>query len=396
MNRTKAAVRRIALPSVSLAVLVAVGLLAAACGGSSSNSSSTAKTVSSSAASGSTSDVGRLQVVDLSGPAHGPNGEAPTSADQVKLTSAEVTKLKQANHTAALLWAGSGDWYNAVSAGAKARFDELGIKVTAETSAEFDPGKQANDVESAMAKRPDVILTLPVDPVAGASAFRPAVKKKTVIVFADNGINGYTAGKDYESIVTSSHYEMGEAAAQMMGDAIGGKGKIGVVEFDADYYVTNQRDDAFYTTIKNDYPDIQIVSVKGFTKENATGTLASAMLTQHPDLDGIFVSWDVAAEPVLDAIRSAGNDHVKVVTFDLGATNDVDMAQGGNFYGTVADLPYDIGYAMATAAGRALLGKSNPPYMTVGLVKVTKDNLVNAWKESLHRDPPAAVKKALG
>ena len=247
-----------------------------------------------------------------------------------------------------------------------------------------------------MAKKPSVILTLPVDPVAGASAFKPAVKAGTVIVFADNGINGYKAGKDYESIVTSSHYAMGIAAADQMAKAIGGKGKIGIIEYDADYYVTNQRDDAFYTTIKNKYPNIQIVSVKGFTKENGTGTLASAMLTQHSDLDGIYVSWDVAAEPVLDAIRSAGNSHVKVVTFDLGATNDVNMAQGGNFYSTVADLPYDIGYAMATAAGRALLGKSNPPYMTVGLVKVTKDNLVRAWHQSLHRDPPAAVQKALG
>lgn len=386
MTRTKRAARCVVPAPLALLALLAASLLFAGCGGSGSGSSS----------SGSTKDVGRLQIVDLSGPAHGPNGEAPTSADKVTLTDAEVAKLKQGNYTAALLWAGSGDWYNAVSAGAKARFKELGVGISAETSAEFDPGKQANDVESAMAKKPSVILTLPVDPVAAASAFRPAVKAGTVIVFADNGINGYKAGRDYESIVTSSHYAMGIAAAEQMAKAIGGKGKIGIIEFDADYYVTNQRDDAFYTTIKNKYPNIQIVSVKGFTKENGTGTLASAMLTQHSDLDGIYVSWDVAAEPVLDAIRSASNSHVKVVTFDLGATNDVNMAQGGNFYSTVADLPYDIGYAMATAAGRALLGKSNPPYMTVGLVKVTKDNLVQAWHQSLHRNPPAAVQKVLG
>jgi ribose transport system substrate-binding protein len=189
---------------------------------------------------------------------------------------------------------------------------------------------------------------------------------------------------------------MGEAAAELMNKALGGHGKIGIIEYDTDFYVTNQRDDAFYTSIKKRYPGIQVVAVKGFTKENATGSLASAMLTQHPDLDGIYVSWDVAAEPVMDAIRSAGNTHVKVVTFDLGATNDVDMAQGGQFYGTVADLPYQIGHAMATVAARKLLGMKNPPYVTVGLVKVTKANLVQGWHESLHRDPPAQVLKALG
>lgn len=369
-----------------LLVLSTVGLLVSACG--SGNSSSSSKE--------STHDVGRLQVIDLSHPAHGPNGEPPTSASDVTLSSADVAKLKQGHHTAAMLWAGSGDWYNAVSSGANARFNELGINVVAKASAEFDPGTQANDVESAMAKKPDIILTLPVDPVAGAAAFRPAVKRHSVIVFADNGINGYKAGREYQSIVTSSHYEMGEAAADLMAKAIGGKGKIGIIEYDTDFYVTNQRDDAFYTTIKKKYPNIQVVAVKGFTKENATGPLASAMLTQHSDLDGIYVSWDVAAEPVMDAIRSAGNTHVKVVTFDLGATDDVNMAQGGQFFGTVADLPYQIGYAMATDAGRALLGKKNPPYVTVGLVKVTKDNLVQGWHQSLHRNPPSQVMQALG
>ena len=31
------------------------------------------------------------------------------------------------------------------------------------------------DIETALARKPDIILTLPVDPVAGATAFRPAV-----------------------------------------------------------------------------------------------------------------------------------------------------------------------------------------------------------------------------
>ena len=370
-----------------LFALVALGLAASGCGSGGS---------SSSAKKSGHANVGRLQIVDLHYPAHGPNGEPPTSANSVTLSSADVQKLKNKHYSAAFLWAGSGDWYNAVSAGALARFKQLGVQVVAKTSAEFDPGKQANDVESSMAKKPNIILTLPVDPVAGASAFRPAVKAHTVIVFADNGINGYKAGREYQSIVTSSHYEMGEAAAELMNKALGGHGKIGIIEYDTDFYVTNQRDDAFYTSIKKRYPGIQVVAVKGFTKENATGSLASAMLTQHPDLDGIYVSWDVAAEPVMDAIRSAGNTHVKVVTFDLGATNDVDMAQGGQFYGTVADLPYQIGHAMATVAARKLLGMKNPPYVTVGLVKVTKANLVQGWHESLHRDPPAQVLKALG
>jgi ribose transport system substrate-binding protein len=366
---------------VVLAMFLALG--ATACG---SNGTS----------AGGKLDTGRLHTVDISHPAHGPNGEPPTSAKDVTLKGGDVAKLEQGDYTAALLWAGSGDWYNAVSDGAMARFKQLGVDVVARSSAEFDPAQQANDVESAMAKEPDIILTLPVDPVSGERAFRPAVNAGTVIVFADNGINGYKSGKQYESIVTSSHYEMGEAAANLMNNALGGKGKIGIIYHDADFYVTNQRDDAFYTSIKKKYPDIDVVAAKGFVEENGTGDIASAMLTQHPDLDAIYVAWDVAAEPVIDALRAAGNQDTKVVTYDLGATNDVDMAQGGNMFGTVVDLPYQIGYTMATIAGRALLNEQSPPYVTVGLMKITKDNLVEGWHQSLHRDPPKEVMQALG
>ena len=63
-------------------------------------------------------DDGRRQAEDRRSLESGtrPERQAPTSADKVTLTKAEVAKLKQGSYTAALLWAGSGDWYNAVSA----------------------------------------------------------------------------------------------------------------------------------------------------------------------------------------------------------------------------------------------------------------------------------------
>jgi len=43
------------------------------------------------------------------------------------------------------------------------------------------------------------------------------------------------------------------------------KGEVGHIFHDADYYVTNQRDQAFKTTIEQDYPDIKIVVERTFT-----------------------------------------------------------------------------------------------------------------------------------
>jgi ribose transport system substrate-binding protein len=335
--------------------------------------------------------------LDLSQPETGPNGEPATPVAEIApLTDDEVQQIKDGGYTAALLWAGAGEWYNALGAGASDTFAQLGIEVVATADAQFDPAKQASDVESAMALDPDVVLTLIVDPVSGAQAFQPVIDDRKVLVLADNGAEGYKAGDEYVAIVTGDHYGMGRAAAELMAEAVGGEGEVGMIYHDADFFVTNNRDNAFRATIEQDFKDITIVDAKGFTEEPATFDVASAMISQHPEIKGIYVAWDVAAEGVVEALRSAGREDVWVVTHDLGVNNAVAMARGEIVYATVADLPYQIGQTMATLAGYQLLGKEAPPFVAGELIKVKKEDLAEAWQQSLNKDLPAEVEQAQG
>src|SRR6478672_431173 len=81
----------------------------------------------------------------------GPNGESPTLSSEVKLTDAEIAKVKEMKATAALLWHTSSDFVNAVTAGAKDAFDKLGMTVVATTDAGFDSAKQMSDIETVLA-----------------------------------------------------------------------------------------------------------------------------------------------------------------------------------------------------------------------------------------------------
>lgn len=328
--------------------------------------------------------------------AKGPNGETATRASEINLTEEEYAKIREGKYKAALLWAGAGEWYNALTAGAKEEFEKLGIEVVAVSDAQFDPAKQATDIETALALKPDIILTLPVDPVSGARAFQPAVDNGVKLVFADNGVEGYKAGEQYVSIVTGDHFGMGRAAADLMNEAIGGQGEVGFIFHDADYFVTNNRDGEFKRTIEKKYPGIKITAEAGFTQENSTGEVASSLLTQHPDIKGIYVAWDVAAEPVVAELRAAGRSDVKVITHDLGANNDLDMAQGGNVYAKIADMPVEIGRTMAKLASYKILGKDAPPFVVSGLVKMTKENIAEAWQQSLNKKPADNILEALG
>lgn len=326
----------------------------------------------------------------------GPSGEEPTSFSNVTLTDAEYAQLKAGNYTAALLWAGAGEWYNGLTDGATAEFEKMGIQIVATADAQFDPAKQATDVENAMALDPSIILTLVVDPVSGEQGYKPAVDKGVVLVLADNGVNNYVAGEQYVGIVTGNHFGMGRGSADLMAEALGNKGNIGFIYHDADYFVTNNRDRAFACWIQSKYPDIHIVAAGGFSEEGKTEEVASAMLTQHPELNGIYVAWDVAAEGVIAALRSANRKDIKVITEDLGATNDLDMAQGGNMYGKTIDMAYVIGQKMAIEAGLKLLGKTTYPFVVSDLMKVTKSNLKEAWQNGLNMLPPDKVLEALG
>jgi ribose transport system substrate-binding protein len=334
--------------------------------------------------------------VDLEAATVGPNGEASTAvADIAPLTDEEIAQVQEAGYKAALMWAGAGTWYNALTKGAKERFEELGIEVVAEAEADFDMARQQTDLETTMALKPDIILSLPVDPVAGTAAFRPAADAGAVIVFVDNGVDNFVPGEDYASIVTGDHFEMGKKAAELMSDAVGGAGDIGFIPHDAVYYVTNNRDDYARAAFEELYPDIEIVAEQGFADESSTYEIAQAMIVQNPDLDGIYVAWSAAAQGVISALREAGKDDVAVVAYDLDAVNDLDMAMCGNYYGASLDWPYAEGIAMADLAAQALLGKEVPAFVTVDVQAMTRDNLAETWSGNVGVDPSDEILAAL-
>lgn len=326
----------------------------------------------------------------------GPHGEKATLATTLKLTDEEIAKVKAGNFTAAIaLHYAGNDWSTAQVQGLKDTFTKLGIKVLTVTDANFKAEKQVSDIENVMALNPSIIISIPTDPVSTAPAYKKAAEKGIKLVFMDNAPNGMVAGKDYVSVVSADNYGNGIAAADIMAKNLGNKGKIGVIYYDADFFVTKQRVDAFEKTIKEKYPNIQIVDRGGFNDPNKVSSVADGMLTKNPDLNGIFAVWDVPAEGVVAAAKAAGKKDLIITTIDLGDNVARLIAEGSAVKGLGAQLPYDQGAAEATLAAYSLLGKQAPEYVAVPALSVTKDNILDAYKKVYHKDPPEALKKAL-
>ncbi len=322
----------------------------------------------------------------------GPGGESATPSSTIIVSDDHVADVKAGGYSAALLWHDQSDFVNAVTSGASDEFERLGIEVVAVTSAGFDAAKQRSDIETALAKEPSIILSLPLDPVTSAAAFEEAKDAGVALTFLSNLPSGYTHPEDYAAIVTDDLFQMGKQAADALANAMGGEGTVGWIYHDATYYVTNQRDNAFKTTIENDYPNISIVAEQGIADPARAEEIANAMLLKNPDLGGVYVTWAGPAEGVLAALRANGNTTTKIVTLDLSEPIALDMVRGGNVVAIVADEAYELGRAMAASAVLDLLGEDVPPFIVAPAITVTAENVVEGWMQSLNINPPDSLK----
>jgi ribose transport system substrate-binding protein len=373
--RTRKGVVVIAVGSLSLAVLVA------ACGDTGSVESGERPITDS-------------QPLDAT---RGPHDETATPTSALGFTPAEIARMRAAHATVALAWHEGSDFVRAVTAGAHAMFDRLGIEVVSESEADFDAAKQRSNVETALARRPSAMLALPVDPEILAPTFKAVARQGTKLVLLSVVPDGMRQGKDYVNVVTDDLFEMGRRAADALAAAVGGRGKIAYFYRDDDSYVTKQRDQAFLKTLTTTYPDVEIVAKEGIVDPDRAQEQAAAVLVKHPELDGIYVTFaQPPGEGVLAALRAAGNTRTHLVTLDLSEPVALDLAKGGNTFALVADRAYEIGDAMAKSVGYGLLGKEAPPFVVVPAMTITRSNLAAGYRASLHRDPPASVAEALG
>jgi ribose transport system substrate-binding protein len=386
MNRLRT--RR--LRALPIALAAAAATLLTACSEAGGGASNSAGEVDQDAV-----DTANEALADLEGQvlSTGPNGEKASPAEDVVLSDEQVAEVKAMGAKAAIVMHyGGNDWSTAQVDGLNSEFERLGIEVVATTDADFKPEQQVSDIETVMTQNPNIIVSIPTDPVATAGAYKAAADKGVKLVFMDNVPDGFEAGTDYVSMVSADNFGNGVVSAHLMARSLGGSGKIGLIYHEADFFVTKQRYDGFKETIEENYPDIELVEEQGIAGPDFAGDaqkVADAMLSQHADLDGIWAVWDVPAEGVLAAARSAGRDDLKVATEDLGLNVAIALAKDENVIGLGAQLPFDQGVTEARLAALSLLGEETPAYVALSALPVDHDNVLEAWKSVYHSDPPA-------
>jgi ribose transport system substrate-binding protein len=384
-------------------LVAVVSILAGACGTSTSSSgpgasagTSTAASVGPSQSGASARDPGKIPIL---APADrvtvSPWGETGVPANQLVVSDADLATIKTKNLKMALIWYTTEAFFTNLNRGIQKEADRLGIKIVAQTDYQADMSRMKNDVETVMALKPDIILTLVADPAVGAEALKPAVDAGVKIVMLSSWPNGWKAGKEAAGFVMGDKGMMGRRAIDMLAKALGYKGNVAFIYCDYVHFSCNRQDQLAKTSLIMDYPNMVDVAEGGFADRSQTEQIASAIITQHPEINGFYVADSSAADGVLAAIRAANRPDIKLVTVDLGLNEMQDMASCGSVVGLAAEYTADMGVTLARVGALAAIGRPVPGFTMVDALSITRDNLEWAQQTTALTDLPQVVKDAL-
>jgi ribose transport system substrate-binding protein len=379
---------------VGLAMLVAA-LVLTACGsdtsGGSDSSGSSATPAGTTAASASRPEADAAKIAPI-----GPDGKEGVLASTMTLSPDEIAKLKQKANgkkfRVATFWQVQADTGTLQLRGMRDTFAKLGlpIEIVAEAYANWDAAKQSDQIQTLIKTKPDALVGILVDTAAASKAIQAANAANIPVVFwdvpADNA--------KYAAVISAHGRLAGWKAADALAEAIGGKGEVAALPMKFKFFPTDQRVDGFLERIKT-YPDIKVVGQgQGATVFDDGQKVGEALLQRFPDIKGMFVSWQDPALGVVAAARTLGRTDLAVTTVDLAEKPALEIATCGILKGTVADYPYDLGVAEATAVAKIILGEKVPKFSVTDVNLANHATVLDLYKKVYRQDPPQKLQDA--
>lgn len=311
------------------------------------------------------------------------------STDRLELTEDEKETIRSANLEVAWILSDLGEWARGIVQGSMFAMDDLGMELILQDVADWDPATQIAGIEAAIVAEPDIILAMLCDPVGEGSVFRRVADQGIISSFVDEIPAGFKHPDDYAGVVTADLVNLGTVVAELMAEAVGGEGKIGLLYLDFQLYNGNTREHACVLTLESKYPDIEILEKGVVTPEDAE-LAAAAFIIQHPDIKGIIAPYDTPAVSVLAACKAADRPDIKVVSYDLGVLTAIDMLEGGNIVGLGVESTAELGRTAIMMASYKYLGKDvpYPGFLTVPAYPITAENVLELWEPTVGSPPP--------
>lgn len=234
---------------------------------------------------------------------------------------------------------------------------------------------QVSLMETLINQGASVIFLQPVDSVALAPSIAKA-KRAGISVITLN----IDATEPHAAHVEMNHYFGAIDIAKALGDAMGGKGKVAILNAPPGIIIRDQRTNGFVDGLKQYHPDIEIVAdqVADWDRKKAQDVL-NTILAANPDLGGVYGVNDSMALGAVDVAKEKG---LKLVIFgNDGEIAALESIAAGDLTGTQFTDVYQQGRLAAAAATVLATGGvpadafAQQARVLMPYVIVTKDNV---------------------
>jgi ribose transport system substrate-binding protein len=266
-------------------------------------------------------------------------------------------------------------WWEVVRQGGAQSAKERGYTISwTGPEQETDREKQIQAVEDAIVKNVAGIVLGPNDAKA---LVRPVEKIKAAgipCVIIDSAVDADP--KDYVSFVATDNYLGGVKAAQRLGQACNGRGKVILTKFIQNSASTDARAQGFKETLAKEFPNIQIIAEQytlGTVEDSRQKTVD--MLTRNKDVVGLFA---VNQPTTVGAYKALQNQELVGKVKMIGFDSDPVLLEGienGGVEALVIQNPYAIGYEGVKFVIEAIEGRPVPPQVPIESMVVDRSNL---------------------
>lgn len=252
-------------------------------------------------------------------------------------------------------------FYQDLEAGLREAADSAGYDLLV-TAGEFDVARQKDQVHDFIVRKVNAIIICPCDSKSIGTAVKAANDAGIPVFTAD--IACLAEGVKIVSHVASDNVAGGQLAAQALASALGGSGKVAIIDHPEVESVI-QRVKGFEDEIAK-YPNIEVVAkLSGHGVKDQAFRTAEDMLQAHPDLTGIFGINDDSALGALAAVEKADkSDRVTIVGFDA-VPEAREAIKENKIYADVIQKPNEIGRKTIEAIQTYMSGGTVAPVILI-------------------------------
>lgn len=254
------------------------------------------------------------------------------------------------------------DYFIACENGAKKAADELGVTLDwqGDPSGQETAANQQAYIQTFIDKEYDAILVSALDAESYADTLKAAMAQGILVLTWDADVN--PEARDF-FVNQTENADIGVAMMSGMANSFSENGKVAVVSSDPN--ASNQN--AWIAAIKeeyeskkdSDYSHITFVDEIIYAGNNQADadTAVNTLMTQNPDLKGIFALSSMAVPATTKASKDLGKEVGEVGIAGLGVpVTSVDAMESGLMPTVVLWQPYDLGYLSVELAVDLLRG----------------------------------------